>query len=381
MSEKAHKAIQKLCSGGGVAHMDEGGTVPAALAADDSTPAPAPNPGNFDITQPQNQVIEPTPADTTPQAPSLADDLFGTTLTGAASKAVDYANKIYDMTSPENIQAAKDAQNAIKTPQSAAEKADIRNPASAASALADEANEKQADVNQKVAQENPFQKTEMDKALQNEKNAHTAEAKAIGSQGNAEKNAMQAIQEKIDAMPTQAEILNKYDADQKRLYDAYANKTIDPNRFLHNMGTGSKILAGIGMLLSGFGAGAGKTSSAAQQVISNAINQDIEAQKNDQQQAHTLWSMNREALGSDLAANLATQNQLYTGLKYQLQQAASQYKGPIAMAQAQAANALIDKEIAQNHYRLSFLQPNKNQVLDPNYPEKMVVNSGAFKLQ
>ncbi len=69
-----------------------------------------------------------------------------------------------------------------------------------------------------------------------------------------------------------------------------------------------------------------------------------------------LWKMNREALGNDLAANLATQNQLYTGLKLQIEKTAAQAQSKEALARAGLAMSDIDKQIAQNRLQQSMIQ-------------------------
>ena len=54
--------------------------------------------------------------------------------------------------------------------------------------------------------------------------------------------------------------------------------------------------------------------------VNMGINRDIDAQKNSQERAGNLWKMNRQALGDDLSADLATKNQMLTGVKYKLEQ-------------------------------------------------------------
>ncbi len=219
-----------------------------------------------------------------------------------------------------------------------------------------------AQQNGQVTQDDPagMNNINMQRAYEREKAANTNIANVVSGEGDAESNYIKDTQAKIDQLPTQQDIINANKQKSDTLMQAYQDKNIDPDHYWHGKSTGSKIAAGIGLFLGGLSQGYIGGSNPAMDVIQTAIGRDIDAQKNDQNKAHTLWSMNRDALGSDLAANLSTQNQMYTGLKYKLQQAASQFKGPMAMANAQMANAQIDQKIAQNNFRLGLMNPSKD---------------------
>lgn len=62
-------------------------------------------------------------------------------------------------------------------------------------------------------------------------------------------------------------------------------QSIDPNRFWKSRSTGQKILAGLAMALGGVGAGLTGQQNQAANIIMNAINQDIEAQKLERKEA------------------------------------------------------------------------------------------------
>lgn len=202
-------------------------------------------------------------------------------------------------------------------------------------------------------------------AMGAEQEANTAEGQAIANQASAQAQANANAANVIMKLPTQAQLVQQNQAKNDFLAQQFANQKIDPNRLYHNMSTAGKIEAGIGMLLSGFGSGASHQQNMAQTVMTNAINNDISAQKNSQDQAQTLWKMNREALGNEQAANLATQNQMLEGLKYKINSAATQYQGPIAIAQAQKANALIEQQKAINNQKLSLFGPATQDSPDP----------------
>ncbi len=194
-------------------------------------------------------------------------------------------------------------------------------------------------------------------ALLNEKGANTALATAIGNQGTSESKALDDLDTNVGSMPSQQDIIKQYSAKDQELSDALQNNKIDPNRLFANSSTPNKILAGIGVMLSGIGAGLTGKDNLAVKTINDSIERDIDAQKNDQSNKMNLWKMNRERMGTDLAADLATKNQMYTAAKHQLMKAASLAKGPIAQANAQMANSMVDKELSQNNWLQSMINP------------------------
>lgn len=207
-----------------------------------------------------------------------------------------------------------------------------------------------------VAKNAPTPTPQLDIPFEEMKQANLAQAKSEAAQGAQESAALKDVNAKLEALPTQTDLINKYKASNDALFDSYASKQIDPDHFWNNHDTGSKVIAGLGLLLSGFGSGASGQPNMAAQVIEKAINNDIEAQRNDQSKALNLWKMNNEALGNEQAANLATQNQLLAGVKYKLMQAASGQMGPQAQARAQLANAQIQQQQDMNDLKLSFMQ-------------------------
>jgi hypothetical protein len=136
---------------------------------------------------------------------------------------------------------------------------------------------------------------------------------------------------------------------------AFADNKVDPNRIWHNMSTGSKVSASIGLILGGIGAGLSGGPNTALQMMNNAIDRDIEAQKNDQGKAMTLWKMNREAVGNDMQATLMTQNQLLTAAKFKISQAQATTTNALAQQQLAQAKLGIDQQIATNNWMNSRL--------------------------
>jgi hypothetical protein len=196
----------------------------------------------------------------------------------------------------------------------------------------------------------------IEQSLQAQKAAQQQEAEALSKQGKAESGAIAQVENKIHAMPSQQDIINQNKAKDDALFQAFQNKSIDPNRLWKNSSTGAKLSAGIGLILGGIGSGLTGQPNMAAHMIQSLIERDVDAQKTDQSKAMNAWKMNREALGNDLAANLATQNQMYTALKYKLQEASTQAGGEVALARAAGANALIDQQIAQNRMKMGMIQ-------------------------
>jgi hypothetical protein len=167
----------------------------------------------------------------------------------------------------------------------------------------------------------PKQPDPYEKALQDSQNAITG---AMKTEQDLTKNLIAEsgkIQKNLQNMKTPEQLARDYQTQDATLAKQFADNHIDPNRFYHNMSTGNKILAGIGMVLGGVGSGFTGQPNPALEMMKQAIDRDIEAQKSDQNQAFTLWKMNREKLGSDIQANLATQNQYLAASKVMVERA------------------------------------------------------------
>lgn len=169
------------------------------------------------------------------------------------------------------------------------------------------------------------------------------------------------------------DIANEYNKKDEMFTNAIINNQIDPNRYIHSMGTGSKLLAGIGILLGGVGGG----QNQAYQMLQNSINADIDSQKNDQSNKMNLWKMNREAFGNEMQANLATQNQMYSILQAKLGVIAAGSQNADQQLKARQAIDEIKKAKIQNNLQLGVMKggpqaANGISSADPLY----LVNSG-----
>lgn len=161
--------------------------------------------------------------------------------------------------------------------------------------------------------------------------------------------------QRLGALPSYNDIVAKYQAKDGQLAKDYMDAKVDPEHFLHSMGTGSKIVTGIGMILSGMGSATTGQPSYAMQVVNDAIQRDIEAQKQGQGQKLNLWKMNREMMGSEAQANLATENQIKAGVLAKLQAAQTRAVLPQEKLRAQQAIDQLKGEMLQNNLRRGLL--------------------------
>lgn len=132
------------------------------------------------------------------------------------------------------------------------------------------------------------------------------------------------------------------------------NNKIDPNRWWNSKTTGGQISAGLGMILGGLGAGAHGTNQASE-YINQAIERDMDAQKNEQSKNMNLWKMNQDATNSNIEAKLHFQNQAYTAVLAQAQAYEQKAAGPAAAARLAPIKSQLLQQIAANNFHLSAL--------------------------
>lgn len=148
-----------------------------------------------------------------------------------------------------------------------------------------------------------------------------------------------------EAIEKQNEILNQ------KIEDYQKSATIDPNRFWANKSTGDKIMAGIGIFLGGLGRNGGND---ALQIVQNAINRDIDAQKTQLQSKSTAISMQNNIYSNMLnqfqderAAEQATRLSMLNIAEMKLKQVAAANQGPMVQAKAQQAIGQLQMQKAQ----------------------------------
>lgn len=317
MSEKAHAAIKKMCSGG-MAHYDEG-TINGPVSQQDI-------PGSGFSVETQQE---------SPQMQNVASAIVP------------------------QFQPLPEQTNASKTP------ANNDNPTLAPAQTTFNGNPNQLlnDKNQTVVG-----------ALKEQKAALGQEAKAIGQEGAEETQAIKDYQDKISKI-TPDDIVAQYKPKDDAFAKAYADAKADPKRYYKDQSIPAKIASAMALFIGGAGAASAHQENLAAKTIEDNINRDIDAQKSDQSKILNAWKMNREMLGSDIQANLATKNQMYTGLKVDLMKAAANAKGPQALARIQQGMALVDQQIGQNQQELGLRQWAMGKGMEPG---KYVGEDPAF---
>ncbi len=161
--------------------------------------------------------------------------------------------------------------------------------------------------------------------------------KGFGGEGAAYNQFLSAMPSGADTKVETPQAIQARHAEADKMWlSKIMNDEIDPNRYMHSLGTGQKILSGIGIALSGMGGGSTGRNLALDQ-INGAITRDIEQQKATAAKHMNLWKMNREATQDDLQANLATQNQL------------------LSVAQAKAARSAAGAKSVEERLRLQQL--------------------------
>lgn len=120
--------------------------------------------------------------------------------------------------------------------------------------------------------------------------------------------------------------------------EEYGNLQVDPKRLYKNMDTGDKVFAAIGLILGAFG----KNGNTAVDVLQNAINRDIDAQKadmavkGDQLNAKKgIYSQMMARFGDERQAEAATRLAYLQNAQLKTQEIESRYKAPEIKANAQ----------------------------------------------
>lgn len=121
----------------------------------------------------------------------------------------------------------------------------------------------------------------------------------------------------------------------QKLAEQVANAKIDPQHYIHSMGTGNKIIAAIAMALGGAGAAASGQKNLAHEVIQDAINKDIEAQKANLDTKKSLLSQNLAKYNDMRLAQQATFLQMQAMAQGQVAQIAAKHGGAIDQGKTQ----------------------------------------------
>lgn len=154
---------------------------------------------------------------------------------------------------------------------------------------------------------------------------------------------------------------NQIMSENDQIYNQVKNTQIDPNRYWDNKSTGSKIGMLAGMIISGFGAGAGQ-GNMAMDILNKNIENDIDAQKTNLGKTQSLLNSNMQKYGVLSSAMTATRLNMLSATQGQIEAAAAKSGSQIAMANAQKANAQISQQKAQLTQQLGMTQAGYNML-------------------
>lgn len=205
-----------------------------------------------------------------------------------------------------------------------------------------------------------------DRQMEGVKDAASAGAKKAIEEAAYLKTANDEL-EKLEAqrLAKEEERQKALDAEMNNLkstIDEVQNAKVDPNRFWNSKSTGQKVMAGLGMILAGIGGGmTGRGGNAALDVINNAIQNDIDAQKTEIEKLKSIGSMKqnlygmmRDRFGDERQAEAAAKAAYFQRVEMQLKEMATRYQAP--EIQAKAEQALGQLQVMKNAAILQFEQ-------------------------
>jgi hypothetical protein len=193
------------------------------------------------------------------------------------------------------------------------------------------------------------------KAFGLEKQAAGEQFNAASQKSQGEASAFQDEQNQLrDLQIDHAARMGALDKRSNDLFQAASQGKIDPDHYWNNMSTSKKIGTTIGVLLSGIGAGASKsTHNLALEGLNKSIDNDIDAQKTNMGQANNLYKMNLEQTHNEMEAHLQTKADMLSMTGAKINQIAAQAGTPMAQAQRDQLLAQIGLQQAQIHQQLA----------------------------
>jgi len=137
-------------------------------------------------------------------------------------------------------------------------------------------------------------------------------AKAQQDAAAAQAEAFKAQEARLkEAADTYKANRDKLDAENAQLFQSVMDDKIEPGRFMANLSTGNKILAGISLVLGGAGGGLnGSGRNAAMEVLQKTIDADIDAQKTNLGKKQSLLTQNLQKTRDLQEAEAMTRSQI-----------------------------------------------------------------------
>jgi len=210
----------------------------------------------------------------------------------------------------------------------------------------------------------------------------TAEQAAAEAKGA--DNAARAQREQIAGAVQNKQI---YDAAVKDSFDEYNNfkqdvmdQHVDPNHYLGSMDTVGRLMTGAGLILGGFGGGAGGPNHALD-FLNKQIDRDIEAQKAELGKKETLLSANMRHFGDINQATDATRLQMHGILEAKLGESAAKAQSAIAKARGQQLLGGLQMQIApliQKQAMMQALRTDSGQQMPAANKIRMMKEAGII---
>jgi hypothetical protein len=167
--------------------------------------------------------------------------------------------------------------------------------------------------------------------------------------------------------------LQDLDQQRKQFEQDVVDQKIDPNRYLHNMGTGQKILTAIGLMLSGAGAAGAGQQNMAQAFLQNQIDNDIKGQQAELGKKENLLTRNMQQYGNLKDSLTMTKANMMDIAALKMEQEASKSTDKIVQArglqQAAALRAQADQIVGPLKMKQALIQQAVNGQVEP---EKLV---------
>lgn len=162
----------------------------------------------------------------------------------------------------------------------------------------------------------------------------------------------------------------------------------DPSRYWNNLSTGNKVMGSIALILGGAASGGNANNNVALNTLNQAIDRDVQAQRNDKASAQNLYRANLERYKDADTAQQMTTLQLKTVAEGKLMAAAASARDPIAKAKLDQAvgtfqrqNVIEGEQVYQQQASRKLLQsltgPSGSQV-NPATKVRVLSQTGAI---
>lgn len=157
----------------------------------------------------------------------------------------------------------------------------------------------------------------------------------------------QQLQQQQAAQKIYEQHYNDLTAQREKYKASYMSQEPDPNRFVHSLSTGQKIMTTIGLILGGLGSGGDPSKNTGLQMLNKQIDNDIDAQKQELGKKHNLLAENFQDFNNLDHATAVTRMNYNDQAASTLGLAAAKYKGTQAGLNAQLAQGQLLQQNAQ----------------------------------